>query len=316
MKTRALLTAALLLLSGAASAAQAERAIWTWEKDSYAMAESTAAAEEAIAFLKSKNITTIYLYADAYQDRNLIESRPELYRELIRRLHLRGLRAYALLGSAYLHTEGYMLPEKRTEALAMFWRVLAYNVSARPEEQFDGVNLDIEPHILDQWDTQRDQLLLQFLDLGQALMELKKEMKQTLLVGPAIPFWLDNIELEWNGRKQHVSDHVFDIYDYAALMDYRDHAEGRDGIISHAQDELKYAGLNGRKVVIGVETTPNEIKKVSFNHLAEADLERELALAEKSFAAEPAFAGFAIHHFRGYRVWLEGGQPAAQGAKR
>ena len=54
----------------------------------------------------------------------------------------------------------------------------------------------------------------------------------------------------------------------------------------------------------GIETTPNEIRKVSFDHLAEADMERELKLAEQAFAREPAFRGFVIHHFSGYQRWL------------
>ncbi|MDD5210548.1 MAG: hypothetical protein PHV36_14250 [Elusimicrobiales bacterium] len=314
MKNKILISLALQLLAASAFAAPAERAVWTWEKDSYAVVEDTAAADEAIAFMRAKKIRTLYLYADAFEGRNLLEDSPESYRRFIRRLHSRGLRAYALLGSAYLHTEEYVLPENRQDALAMFQRVLTYNASAKPGERFDGVNLDIEPHLLDQWDTQKDRLLLQFLDLGQALMELKKSSGQKLAVGPAIPFWLDGTELEWNGSKKPVSEHVIDIYDYVALMDYRDHAEGADGIISHALSELKYAGLNKRKVVVGVEVTPNELQKVSFNHLGEPELERELALAEKAFRAEPAFAGFAIHHFRGYKVWL-GRKPVTEGDK-
>jgi len=313
MKKRILLVLSLLLLPRKASAVPAERAIWIWEKESYAMVESTAAADEAITFLLSKKIRTLYLYADAFDGRNLIENRPDLYKKFIRHLHRRGLRAYALLGSAYLHTETYILPENRAQALAMFRRVLNYNASARSSERFDGANLDIEPHILAQWKDNKNQLLLQFLDLGQALMELKKKSGQTLAVGPAIPFWLDGIELAWNGKRKPVSDHVLDIYDYAALMDYRDRAEGKDGIISHALNELRYAGRRGRKVVIGVETTPNEIKKVSFNHLAEPDLERELALAQKAFSGKPAFAGFVLHHYRGYRMWLERGSRKAEG---
>jgi len=88
-------------------------------------------------------------------------------------------------------------------------------------------------------------------------------------------------------------------------MDYRDHAEGGDGIVRHALNEMEYAAKRGRKVVIGVEVTPNEIQKVSFDHLAEADMQRELKLAEKAFRKQPAFAGFAIHHFRSYRKWLD-----------
>jgi hypothetical protein len=301
-----LLTAMGLLMSaGAAFAAPAERAVWTWEKESYAMVEDIAAADDAMAFFRSKKIRIVYLYADEYQGRNLIENRPELYRQLVRRLHRAGLQVYALLGSAYLNTEEYVLPERRQAALAMFQRVLAYNALVDPDERFDGVNLDIEPHILAQWSERKNQLLLQFLDLGQAFMQLKKTSGQSLLVGPAIPFWLDGIELEWNGKNKPVSEHVIDIYDYVALMDYRDHAAGGDGLISHAMDEMAYAGRHSRKVVIGVEVTPNELLKVSFNHLTEPDMERELTLTANAFQGEEAFAGFAIHHYRGYRVWLE-----------
>lgn len=303
--TPLLLICAFLLSPRPASAGQADRAVWTWEKDSYALVEDTGTAEEAITFLRSKKANTLYLYADAYGGKNLIESSPDLYRGFIRRLHENGMRAYALLGSAYLHTEEYMLPGRQKRALAMLGRVLKYNAASAPEERFDGANLDIEPHILDQWDTERDKLLLAYLDMGRKLMALKRKSGAELAVGPAIPFWLDGIELKWNGGKKPVSEHVQDTYDYVALMDYRDHAEGRDSIISLAAEELKYAAGKGRKVVIGVDTSPGELDKVSFNHLEEADLERELGLAEKAFAAEPAFAGFAIHHYRSYRNWLE-----------
>jgi hypothetical protein len=303
MKKRMLTAIGLLMLID--SAAAAERAIWTWEKESYAMVEDSSAADDAIAFLRSKNIRTVYLYADAFEGRNLIESRPELYGQLVRRLHRKGLQAYALLGSWPLHTEEYVLPERRQDALAMFRRVLTYNKLVGLEERFDGVNLDIEPHVLAQWPERKNQLLRQFLDLSQAFMQLKKASGQLLLVGPAMPFWLDGIELEWNGQKKPVSEHVIDTYDYVALMDYRDHAAGGDGIISHAMDEMVYAGRHGRKVVIGTEVASNELLKVTFNHLTESDMESELTLTEKAFQREPAFAGFAIHHYRAYRNWLD-----------
>lgn len=303
----ALLAAALLLgLAAAPACAAPRRAVWMWEPDSYAALESRSAAADAVKFLKAKGITTVYLYADSYKGRCLIQEKPKLYRKLIRRLRKAGLNAYALLGSAYLNTEEYILPERRGAALAMLGRVLAYNAAVKPDERFEGVNMDIEPHLLDQWPAEKNKLLLDFLDMSAALMDLKKQSGLQLAVGPAIPFWFDGITLEWRGRARPVSEHAQDIYDYVALMDYRDHAEGRDGIISHAEDELKYAAAAGRKVIIGLETTPNDIKKVSFNHLTEADLEREVALAAAAFSKEPAFDGFVLHHYRGYRRWLDG----------
>jgi len=313
--TRTILIAlTLLMLLGARTTMAAERAIWVWEQDSYAMVQERAAGGAAIAFLKSKGIRVLYLYADAFQGQGLLEARPELYRTFVRRLHGNGLRAYALLGSAYLHTEEYILPERRAAALAMFRRVLDYNAAAKPEERFDGINLDIEPHVLDQWAQQKMQLLGQFLELGQAFMELKRASGQSLPVGPAIPFWLDGIELDWHGTTKPVSEQVIDIYDYVALMDYRDHADGPDGIVSLGAEEMEYANRRHKKVVIGIDFSPGGIQKTSFDHLAEADLERELALTERAFRESPAFGGFALHHFGAYQRWLERDRHGASAA--
>jgi len=245
MRVALLLFAALLLPT--AGAAAAPRAVWVWEQDSRELLLSREAANSAAAFLRARGVTTLYLYADNFKGANLLESRPELYRALLRRLHRRGFRVYALLGSAYLHTEEYVLPGRRNDALAMLRCALAYNAASAPDQRFDGVNVDIEPYILPQWSTQRDRLLRLYLDLGRALMELKRSSTVSFPVGPAIPFWFDGITLDWNGSNKPVSGHVFDIYDYAAIMDYRDHAEGRDGLIALAAGELASASRDGRK---------------------------------------------------------------------
>lgn len=284
--------------------AAADRAIWTWESESYALVQDPDAARQALELARRKHLTTFYLYADAYRDRNLIEADPATYHRFVRAMHAAGLRVYALLGSADLHTESYVLPERRQKALAMFRRVLDYNAQAAGDERFDGVNLDIEPYLLDAWDREKYPLLAGFLDLGRAMMDMKRASGQAIEVGPAIPFWFAGIRLEWNGTSASVTDHVLSLYDYAALMDYRNHADGGDGIISHAVDTLDIAARRGKKVVIGVEIGAGELEKVSFQHKSERDLERELALTEFAFSDRGVFAGFAIHHYRVYREWL------------
>ncbi len=304
--TRAFALLALLLACATSRAAEAPgpRAIWTWEEDSSGMLERPAAAARAIDFLKAKSVDTVFLYADAFEGRNPIVSDPARYRRLLRRLHASGLRVYALLGSGYLHTERYVLPKHHADAVAMLQRVLDYNRSAVPEERFDGVNVDIEPHILAEWPARKMELLAGFLDMSDALMRTVRASGQALPVGPAIPFWWDGIQLEWKGRRKAVSQHAQDTYDYVALMDYRDHAEGGDGIVSHALDELQYGETIGRKVLIGVETMPNAIKKVSFHHLGEANLERELGETLDAVGRMPSFGGFVVHHYGSYRKWL------------
>lgn len=286
--------------------AQASRAVWTWEAESYAMVEDRAVAQEAVDYLQSQHIDTVYLYADAYRGRNLLVERPELYRAFIEQLHRRHMKVYALLGSAYLHTENYVLPAYRRQAGAMLRRVLQYNAAAPAVARFDGVNLDIEPHILDEWsDSTRERLLAGFLDMGEALMKLKREYHASLAVGPAIPFWLDGIELERNGARRPVSEHAIDLFDYVALMDYRHKAAGRDSILSHAASEIAYADRVGKKVVIGLEVSPNELDKVTFDRVGPKVFEQAVGTVEQALRGDPSFAGFAIHHYRTYRHWIE-----------
>ncbi len=282
-----------------------DRAIWTWEAESYAMVEDTATTRDATAFLGGHGINIVYLYADAYQGRNLLVDDPDAYRRQIRRIHRRGMKAYALLGSAYLHTERYIRPHYRPQATAMLARVLDYNASAAPNERFDGINLDIEPHLLPDWSEKREVLLEQFLDLSQAFMRMKHASGQSLPIGPAIPFWFDGINLHWNGNTKPASEHFIDLYDYAAVMDYRNRVEGRDGMIEHVRSELDYARRRGKQVVIGVEVSPNELTKVTFDGKSRAEFEQALSQTAAAYRDNAAFAGFAIHHYRSYRAWLE-----------
>jgi hypothetical protein len=307
MRTRACALACAWLLCAAASARAepaAPRAVWIWEGESYAMLENDAAAMDAVRFLKAKGIRTAYLYADAWQGRNLIAQQPQAYRRLVRRLHGQGIRVEALLGSGYLHTERYVLVQYRAAALAMLGRVLDYNRAAAPDERFDGVSLDIEPHILDTWSTRRTELLAGFVSMSEALVRLRDAAAPGLPMGPAIPFWFDGIVLDRQGVRKPVSQHLQDLYDYVALMDYRDHADGGDGLVSHALDELEYGERIGKPVVIGVETAPNALPKVTFHHLREADLERELAATGRAVGRMRSFGGYAIHHYAAYRGWL------------
>ena len=269
------------------------------------MLKSEEEAWNKIKFLKKERIGTLYLYADAHDGERLISDRPALYEKLISKLHLEGIKVHALLGSWPLHTERYILPENRVKALEMFQRVLDYNKAISPEGRFDGINLDIEPHVLADWSDRREQYLRMFLDLSEALMTLKRRMNQPIKVGPAIPFWFDGIQIVHAGRQKPASEHLQDIYDHVVLMDYRNHALGPDGIVSHAYNELVYGSRIGKPVWIGVETSPNDIRKLTFQHLSPVQMEHELGLVRRELIAHTAFAGIVIHHYGSYRPWLK-----------
>lgn len=296
-----------LLLCALALSGQARpvsRAVWMWEEDSWAVLQQPAKANAMVRFLKAQGVGTLYLYADAHDGRNLLLDQPQLYERLLGLLHRQGLQVHALLGSWPLHTERYIFPENRDKALRMVQRVLDYNQAAAPEARFDGINLDIEPHVLDDWSSRRVEYLQMFLNLSEAWMALKRQSNQSLQIGPAIAFWLDGIEVRHAGQLKPASQHLQDIYDHVVLMDYRDHAHGPDGILSHAQDELDYGRKIGKPVWLGIETSPSEIRKLSFEHMRPAQMERELDQVVQALAQDTAFAGFVIHHYGSYRRWL------------
>ena len=301
----ALFLAGLLAVSMPALSA-APRALWVWEGDTESLVLDPAAADQAIALARREGVRTFYLYADSFQDHNLISDQPQKWQQLLRRLHAAGISVHALLGSAYLHTEGYVLPENRKQALAMVERVLLFNArTASVDARFDAIHFDIEPHQLPQWDSDRDGLLREFLDLGQAYMDLKRKLGSDIPVGPDIPFWLDGISLSWQGQTRSVAEHAIRLFDFVTLMDYRNRAEGSDGIIAHAQDEMDLAKRLGRRVIIGVETGDGELPKVTFQGRTHAEMEQELASTEAAFRDNPAFAGFAIHHYATWQAWLK-----------
>ncbi len=289
------------------SAVAAPRAIWIWEEDAFRMLDKDKEQREVETFLARQRISTMYLYADEFYGRNILRDEPEKYRKFIAGAHARGFKVYALLGSGYLSSQEYILPEKRPAAVRMFGRVLDFN-RATPDasSRFDGVNVDIEPYLLDDWSSARPLRARQYLDLSAEFMRMKAAAGSGLLVGPAMPFWYDGIEdVEWNGRRRRLNECVQDIYDYVAIMDYRNVAEGSDSIVSLAQDELDYADRMNKKVIIGVETLETTPAKVTFFGKGSTYFEEQLALAESAMTRHRSFGGFVVHHLKSYRVLVK-----------
>lgn len=281
-----------------------ERAVWIWEQESFALLDGERSWTDFTAFLERHSISTVYLYADSYEGRSIIEDEPGRYHRFLRHLHGQGVRVYALLGSKYLRTQEYVLPEKRAEAEAMLRRVLLYNREAEPAARFDGINVDIEPHLLDEWDTDRPGLAENFLELSERYMEMKTEYGFRGPVGPAIPFWYDGVMVGGDGEAGPLSEEIQDVYDFVALMAYRDRAAGSDGIVRHVTDELEYARRSGGDVFVGVETKSGDLDKVTFHEETPAEMEEELKEAAEQLRTYDGFAGFVIHHYGSYRDWL------------
>lgn len=291
----------LLAVSGVSAESNCPRAVWIWEKDTSRLLSDPVFRVRALRFLSDKGVTTVYLHAGDLSEDHVLDEKFIRYRTLITRMHRLGFTVYALIGSAPLKTYEYILPENRQRVLDLFGGILHYNDTDEPMAWFDGINIDIEPYRLKDWKKRRDLRCTQYLELSAAFMTMKEQSGCLIQIGPAIPFWFDSFDIEWNGQAKPFHQHVQDIYDYVAIMDYRDHAGGRDGIICHALNEMMYAEQKGRTVIIGVETKYSVTGKITFFDENEARLEEELGWVEKTFSRYRAFGGFVIHHLTTYR---------------
>ncbi len=278
-------------------------ALWVWEAETTRLRVDAPYASLVLERLHTQGVTTLYLYADDYRGQNLLLQERPTYRALVRRLHEAGLRVEALLGSHPLKAWEFVQPEQDAAARTMMQHVLDFNASAQAGEAFDGVHLDIEPQALDSWNSgSREALSRMYLDRALMWVAMARRAGAGFQIGAAIPFWWDGFEVEWGGARKPLSAHVQGLFDYVAIMDYRNRAAGPDGVIALAAQEVAFATAHGKQVVVGLEVGEAELPKMTFQGLGPAVLRREMAYTARALAREGGFAGFALHHLR---TWLD-----------
>lgn len=305
---------ALFLILACTLLPAAPKAVWVWEAETLRLLDDRAYETHVVGLLRTHGFRTLFLYADDYRGRNPILNERAAYRGLLARLHAAGFRVEALLGSYPMKTWEYVLPERDQAARAMMQHILDYNTAASALERFDGVHLDIEPHALDSWSEEtRASLSRMFLARSREWVAMARQAGKDFLVGAAIPFWYDGFTLAWEGASKPLNAHLQDLYDYVAVMDYRNRAEGPDGIIAHAREEIAYGAAQGKVVLLGLETGEAQPPKVTFRNRGAAALTREMTTTEQAFAKTRAFGGFAIHHLRTWLELIEAPLPASSG---
>ncbi|MBT8398970.1 MAG: hypothetical protein KJO98_00720, partial [Rhodothermia bacterium] len=194
---------------------------------------------------------------------------------LLRELSRRGMRAYALDGYAY-----YALPEYHDGVLSTVQNVIDYNASVEPTARFAGIRYDIEPYLMPGFHgPTQGWMLTGLLSLLEAMTARAHDAG--LDVGADIPFWYDArseytgkpVSVVWNGEAKPVSEHIIDIVDDIAVMDYRTSAYGADGTIRHAAGEIEYSDRVGKPLYIALETHPlPDERLVDFSGVPRSDL--------------------------------------------
>ncbi|MGD8278388.1 MAG: hypothetical protein PVH00_10200, partial [Gemmatimonadota bacterium] len=243
-----------------ASARRLHRATWVWHTAE--LVADPAARDELIAFLEGEGFDVVYLQLPDSSGGSRLPG--EIVPDgaglgpIVGALHAAGIQVWALDGY-----REYVRPAYRAGVLRTIDHIARYNAASPPAERFDGFRHDIEPHVLPGFDgPRRDSLLTGYLEVTE--LSAARAHAAGLRYGIDIPFWYDApgedtqepVLVTFHGKRRPVSEHLIEIADDIAIMDYRTAAAGADGTMRHAEGELAFAARLGRPVFIGLETAP------------------------------------------------------------
>lgn len=284
-------------IADAAEPQEPPRAMWVWDVKIF---QDNDATERLLDFCKEKNINL--LFYTAYK----VSGRPESdYKKFNSKAHKRGILVQALAGDPRWALEKY-----HHQILEWISEILRFNSACAINERFDGVHINVEPYLLGKlWEQNNKDVLTQCLDMHEKAKSLVDQSGVLVTFATDVPFWYDDdtdMWIEWHKKVSPANYHILDIVDQIAIMDYRNFAQGENGSILLAKNEMSYAQIAGKKVYIGQETGKNlDPSYVTFGGTNIDYMEKEIRKLVNAYINNNSFAGIAIHHYVSYKRLLK-----------
>ena len=244
------------------------RAMWIYS-DPDVVGDETA-RNELFAFVCNYPTSELFLQVRYNQLPDL--SYQTNLRIFLQQAHAAGIRVHALFGENH-----WALSENHHRAVARAEAIISFNnESAFADEKFDGLHLDVEPHLLpayqqeesangdspdpDKWMVRLD-ILRQFLDMNRTVVEA---IDGQMSYGVDIPIrWHPNVNnprpalanMQYDGSENYPTYHLMDKVKDVTMMAYTNNG---DRIIRWTEKAVEYAAspeVNAR-VYVGVQTAP------------------------------------------------------------
>lgn len=260
------------------------RKLWVW--NTHQILRSEEAGLELLDFCRDQRIAEVWMQALYALETEREPAHAELgrpgvvrhielrqvadLRKFLRTAHARGVKVHALDGfPEFAQREFHKVP------MGLVDTIIRFNAEGSADERFDGIHFDNEPYLLLGWHDPvlREEILRDFLELNAECQRRIRE-QSTMVFGIDIPFWWQErdestgnvvAEVEFRGKRQAASYHCLEWLDNVGVMNYRDTADGADGMISHGRELLAHADEVQHAVVsMGVETFRYEPTPVWF----------------------------------------------------
>jgi len=254
---------------------QYPRAMWVWTTRE--LIKTPGASQELFKFCQQENINQLWVQVLYHFEPRVdlsqvptaggvpdglrcVLEQVEGVRQFLSQAHEYGISVHALDGYPEFAQKIYHpLPLSIVDAIIQF------NKQSEPSQRYDGIHFDNEPYLITgSRDRDRNQQILEeFLQLNEECQRRVSEQSD-MVYGIDIPFFWHETDLQthqaigqvqYGGHVKSASYHCIDMLDNVGIMNYRDTADGADGMIVHGQQLLAYGDKAKRaKIYMGVET--------------------------------------------------------------
>lgn len=291
-------------------------AMWVYETAE--LLRSDAAREELLAFCAPRKITDLFLQAHfvaktkggPFEIADAAAMRTFLHEAIAH-----GLRVHALAGDP-MHT----LRENHERVLARVDAFGAFNASAAASERFAGLHFDIEPHALPQWKTASDaekaELLTQFVQLNDKVIERLHARAPGAIYGADIAFWLDKTRpdgspvypVTFRGVTTDPTRHLLGLVDNLGVMSYRGEVEGKNGLIAIVARSIDSADHAKGRIFVGVKMAKIGPPAESFYGRTEKEMDAELRKVDAAYRPHRGYAGLAYFMYSAFKAMPQSGK--------
>ena len=264
------------------------RAVWVWHSEDVSDAKR---AQALFDFVQSKKANRVYV-----QSQSLLSTKSDRARlaQFLDDAHDAGIKVELLFGDA-----SWALKKNHQEALDLAQEAIDFTnglTGGKPA----GVHFDIEPNLLDEWGSDQIGTANQYLDLLDAL---HAELAGSgLKLGVDFNFSFSRRQVRRAGKTKSLSRWLASLTDWSTVMAYRDHATGSNGVIDIAEESVADAALEGKTMVVGVNTTCDRSDETTFCEEGDAVLQRELDKIVAGFASTHPIAGVAVHDYSDWKL--------------
>ncbi|MCQ4574324.1 MAG: TolC family protein [Candidatus Brocadiales bacterium] len=250
------------------------RALWVWDVKNVLGNDP----QEAffVSFCKTKGIDRVFFSVNRQMEGSL--PRNTDMPDFITRLHQNNIKISALFGDSL-----WVYPRKRARLIKRIQSIVAYNAVHGKRARFDGIHLDIEPHTLKEWGSEKKELLKMLADTyGLAKAEIATETG--LLLEVDIPTFYEKVD-------PSVFKKIVETVDVITVMDYE--RKTPEKVIGAARAEIDAVVKADKGVIVGLNAG---------DFPDETDLEKLMIEVGNRLSATHSFMGFAIHDFDSYRA--------------